>query len=60
MKVTLALLACVASAYAQAAPSAGSMATITDMSAPLSTPAGLASEEALASCVTGAYVFVST
>jgi hypothetical protein len=57
MKVTLALLACVASAYAQAVPTnAGSMASITDMSAPLSTPAGLASEEAEASCLTGAYV----
>jgi hypothetical protein len=64
MKVTLALLACVASAYAQAAGSAmgavptnaGSMASITDMSAPLSTPAALASEEAEASCLTGAYV----
>jgi hypothetical protein len=57
MKVTLALLSCVAAVYGQAAvTSAGSFASITDMSAPEPTQASLLSLEAEAACLTGAYV----
>jgi hypothetical protein len=69
MKYTLALLASVASVFAQvpaamssamgAAPTmtGGSAASITDMNAPaFSTPASLAAEMSQADCVTGAYV----